>query len=401
MIHSDWEAVVELPSPKGFLYSVTKAGIKYPDRYDLALIYSKKPAQAVGFFTTNQIKAVPVKICMKRIKSGFAQALVLNSGNANACTGKAGIEDALKITDYVAEKLNINKNYVLPLSTGVIGVPIPVEKILKAVDDLVANLGNAQPVQVAEAIMTTDSFPKTAFRQIEASSRVITTLGICKGAGMISPNMATMLCSILTDAKIDSVLMKEALRDAVQHSFNSITVDGDMSTNDTVIMLANGESEVKIERTLLWKHFRNTLNDLCIELARMIVTDAEGATKFVRVLVNGAKTTSDAKRVTKAVANSLLVKTALYGNDPNWGRVIASVGYSGVPVIEEKIEIYINGICVFEKGMPTMKEDELKESLKQKEIEIKINLNLGKAQAKIYTTDLSEDYIRINSTYRT
>ncbi|GAQ94757.1 glutamate N-acetyltransferase [Thermodesulfovibrio aggregans] len=391
---------MDIVSPDGFLYSVAKAGIKYPDRYDIALIYSKRPAQVAGFFTTNQIKAAPVKICMKRIRSGQAQALILNSGNANACTGKKGIEDALKVTDYIAEKLAINKEYVYPLSTGVIGMPLPVERIMKAVDELVNSLGNAQPLQVAEAIMTTDTFPKLTYRQIETASPV-TILGICKGAGMICPNMATMLCTILTDAKISSDLMKEALRDAVAQSFNSITVDGDMSTNDTVLMLANGESEIKIERkTNLWKQFREVLTDLCIELSKMIVKDGEGATKFVSVTVKGAKTTQDARRVARAVANSLLVKTALYGGDPNWGRVIAAVGYSGVPVKEEKIEIYINDICLF-RGLPTMREDELKESLKQREIEILINLNLGKGHTTIFTTDLSEDYVRINSAYRT
>lgn len=391
---------MDIVSPEGFLYSVGKAGIKYPDRYDIALIYSKRPAQVAGVFTTNQIKAAPVKICMKRIRSGQAQALILNSGNANACTGKKGIEDALKVTDYIAEKLAINKEYVYPLSTGVIGMPLPVERIMKAVDELVNSLGNAQPLQVAEAIMTTDTFPKLTYRQIETASPV-TILGICKGAGMICPNMATMLCTILTDAKISSDLMKEALRDAVAQSFNSITVDGDMSTNDTVLMLANGESEIKIERkTNLWKQFREVLTDLCIELSKMIVKDGEGATKFVSVTVKGAKTTQDARRVARAVANSLLVKTALYGGDPNWGRVIAAVGYSGVPVKEEKIEIYINDICLF-RGLPTMREDELKESLKQREIEILINLNLGKGHTTIFTTDLSEDYVRINSAYRT
>jgi len=392
---------MDIVSPKGFLYSIAKAQIKYPDRYDIALIYSKKPAQIAGVFTTNQIKAAPVKICMKRIRSGIAQAVVLNSGNANACTGKKGIEDALKITDYLAEKLKINKNYIFPLSTGVIGMPLPVDRILNALNDLIKNLGNAQPMQVAEAIMTTDTFPKITFRQIQTSSP-ITILGICKGAGMISPNMATMLCTVLTDAKISSDLMKEALKDAVAQSFNSITVDGDMSTNDTVLMLANGESDIKIERkTALWKEFKGALSDLCNELSKMIVKDGEGATKFVTIIVKEAKTTQEARRVARAVANSLLVKTALYGNDPNWGRIIAAVGYSGVPVKEEKIEIYINGICLFQNGLPTMKEEELKESLRQKEIEVLINLNSGKGQTKIFTTDLSEEYVRINSAYRT
>ncbi|MCX7724567.1 MAG: bifunctional glutamate N-acetyltransferase/amino-acid acetyltransferase ArgJ [Thermodesulfovibrio sp.] len=392
---------MDIASPKGFLYSVAKAQIRYKDRYDTALIYSKRPAQIAGVFTTNQIKAAPVKICMKRIKTGIGQALILNSGNANACTGNKGIEDALKVTDYLAEKLNINKHYVFPLSTGVIGVPLPLDRMINAVDELVRTLGNAQPVQVAEAIMTTDTFPKLTFRQIEEASP-ITILGICKGAGMISPNMATMLCTILTDAKISSDLMKDLLRDAVSQSFNCITVDGDMSTNDTVLMLANGESEIKIERkTPIYKEFKNALNDLCIELAQMIVRDGEGATKFVTVIVKEARTSQEAKKVAKAVANSLLVKTALYGNDPNWGRIIAAVGYSGVPIKEENIEIYINNICLFQKGLPTMKEDELKESLKQKEIEILINLNSGKGQAKIFTTDLSEDYVKINSVYTT
>lgn len=394
---------MEIPSPKGFYYSTVKAGIKYRDRYDLALIYSKKPAQAAGVFTTNQIKAAPVKVCMKRIKSGFAQAIILNSGNANACTGKKGIEDTIEITEKLAQKLNINKELILPLSTGVIGMPMPMERILPALNELASNLGNAEPLQVAQAIMTTDTFPKISSKQINTANGVITILGICKGAGMISPNMATMLSVILTDARIDAELLREALKIAVSDSFNSITVDGDMSTNDTVLLLANGESGTdKIERkSPLWRLFKDALNEACLELAKLIVKDGEGATKFITINVRGAKTSADAKRVAKAVANSPLVKTAFYGEDPNWGRIIAAVGYSGVPVKEEKIEIYINGICLFEKGLPTMREEELKDSLKQKEIEILINLNLGKSKAKLFTTDLSEEYVRVNSAYRT
>lgn len=394
---------MELPSPKGFLYSVAKANIKYSDRYDMALIYSKKPAQAAGVFTTNQIKAAPVKICIKRIKSGIAQALILNSGNANACTGQKGIEDAMLITEKVAEKINIKKEYVLPLSTGVIGLSMPMDRILPALDELVSNIGKVTPSDVASAIMTTDTFPKLAFRQIEADNKIVTMLGICKGAGMICPNMATMLCTILTDASIESELIKESLQDAVRDSFNSITVDGDMSTNDTVLMLANGEAGSKkiVKNSSVWKLFRRSLNELCLDLAQMIVKDAEGGTKFVTITVTGAITSSDAKRVAKSVANSLLVKTALYGGDPNWGRIIAAAGYSGVPVKEEKIEIFINGICLFEKGLPTMKEEELKSAIKQREIDILINLNVGKSSAKVFTNDLSEEYVRINSAYRT
>jgi len=394
---------MELPFPKGFLYSVARANIKYSDRYDMALIYSKKPAQAAGVFTTNQIKAAPVKICMKRIKSGIAQALILNSGNANACTGQKGIEDTMLITEKMAEKINTKKEYVLPLSTGVIGLAMPMDKILPALDELVSNIGKVTPSDVASAIMTTDTFPKLAFRQIEADNKIVTMLGICKGAGMICPNMATMLCTILTDASIESELIKESLQDAVRDSFNSITVDGDMSTNDTVLMLANGEAGSKkiVKNSSVWKLFRRSLNELCLDLAQMIVKDAEGGTKFVTITVTGAITSSDAKRVAKSVANSLLVKTALYGGDPNWGRIIAAAGYSGVPVKEEKIEIFINGICLFEKGLPTMKEEELKGAIKQREIDILINLNIGKSSAKVFTNDLSEEYVRINSAYRT
>ena len=394
---------MELPFPKGFLYSVARANIKYSDRYDMALIYSKKPAQAAGVFTTNQIKAAPVKICMKRIKSGIAQALILNSGNANACTGQKGIEDTMLITEKMAEKINTKKEYVLPLSTGVIGLAMPMDKILPALDELVSNIGKVTPSDVASAIMTTDTFPKLAFRQIEADNKIVTMLGICKGAGMICPNMATMLCTILTDASIESELIKESLQDAVRDSFNSITVDGDMSTNDTVLMLANGEAGSKkiVKNSSVWKLFRRSLNELCLDLAQMMVKDAEGGTKFVTITVTGAITSSDAKRVAKSVANSLLVKTALYGGDPNWGRIIAAAGYSGVPVKEEKIEIFINGICLFEKGLPTMKEEELKSAIKQREIDILINLNVGKSSAKVFTNDLSEEYVRINSAYRT
>jgi len=250
-----------------------------------------------GVFTTNQIKAAPVKICMRRVKGDFAQALILNSGNANACTGKRGIEDAIKITETLAKKLKINNEHILPLSTGVIGMPMPMEKIIPALDSLIKNLGKAEPINVAQAIMTTDTFPKITFRQIEASGKIITILGLCKGAGMIAPNMATMLCVILTDAFIESYLVKNCLREAVSDSFNSISVDGDMSTNDTVLLLANGEvKNEKIEKkSTLLKKFRENLNELCLELAEMIVKDGEGATKFITIYILGAKTFTEKK----------------------------------------------------------------------------------------------------------
>jgi glutamate N-acetyltransferase/amino-acid N-acetyltransferase len=394
---------MEFPSPKGFEYAVTEAGIKYQNRNDLALIFSKKPAQVAGVFTTNQIKAAPVKLCMKRIKSGVAQAVVINSGNANACTGKKGIEDAEEITKKVAEKLGINQSLVYPLSTGVIGNPMPMERIIPAVDKLIENIGKAEPIQIAQAMMTTDTFPKMFSKQIEAENGIITVLGICKGAGMIAPNMATMLCVILTDAKIDSEILKDTLKFAVSDSFNSITIDGDMSTNDTVLLLANGESETaKIDRkSKLFKVFREAIHETCLELSKMIVKDGEGATKFITINVKGAKTSSDARRIAKTVANSPLVKTAFYGGDPNWGRIIAAIGYSGASVKEDKIEIYMGGVCLFYRGLPTMKETEIEELLKEREIEVLINLNEGHGKARVFTTDLSEEYVRVNSAYRT
>jgi len=394
---------MEVVSPKGFLYSVAKAGIKYHDRTDIALIYSKKPANITGVFTTNKIKAAPVKICIKRIRAGIAQALILNSGNANACTGNEGIKNALQITDKVAEKLKINKEFVFPLSTGVIGMPMPMDKIIPAIDELVSKLGKATALDVAKAIMTTDTCPKLTYRKLKINGRYINMLGLCKGAGMISPNMATMLCVVLTDANIETNLMKEALRYAVSESFNLITIDGDMSTNDTVLMIANGESNSeKIQtKSPSAKILRKNLHELCLELAHMIVKDGEGVTKFITVEVKGAKTSSDAKRIAKAVSNSLLVKTALYGKDPNWGRIIAAVGYSGATVKEESIQIFINNICLFDKGIPTMRENELQESLEQKEVQILINLNIGRGTSKIFTSDISEEYVKINSAYRT
>jgi glutamate N-acetyltransferase/amino-acid N-acetyltransferase len=251
--------------------------------------------------------------------------------------------------------------------------------------------------------MTTDTCPKLTYRQLKINGKQLNILGLCKGAGMISPNMATMLCVILTDANIENNFMKEALRYAVSESFNLINIDGDMSTNDTVLMLANGESNSeKIQpKSPSAKILRKTLHELCLELAHMIVKDGEGVTKFITVEVKGAKTSSDAKRIAKAVSNSLLVKTALYGNDPNWGRIIAAVGYSGATVKEESIQIFINNICLFDKGMPTMRENELQESLEKKEVQILINLNIGRGTAKIFTSDISEEYVKINSAYRT
>lgn len=394
---------MEFASPKGFEYAVTEAGIKYQNREDLALIFSKKPAQVAGVFTTNQIKAAPVKLCMKRIKSGVAQAVIINSGNANACTGKKGIEDAEEITRRVAQKMGINENLVFPLSTGVIGSPMPMERIIPALDKLIENIGKAEPIQVAQAMMTTDTFPKMFSKQIEGENGIITILGICKGAGMIAPNMATMLCVILTDAKVDSQALKDTLKIGVSDSFNSITIDGDMSTNDTVLLLANGASEtVKIDRkSKLFKVFREAIHETCLELSKMIVNDGEGATKFITINVKGAKTSADARRIAKTVANSPLVKTAFYGGDPNWGRIIAAIGYSGAPIKEDKIEIYIGGVCLFYRGLPTMKETEIEKSLKEREIEVLINLNEGHGKARVFTTDLSEEYVRVNSAYRT
>ncbi len=392
--------------PKGFLFSTAEAAIKKPGRKDLALIYSEKDAVVSGMFTINKIKAAPVKLDMKRIKTGKGQAIVVNSGNANAGTGEQGMKDALEMTALIAKALRLKQSNVYVCSTGVIGAQMPMERIRPKITDLINNLGTFSIDAIAKAIMTTDAFPKAASRTIEINGKTVTISAVCKGAGMICPNMATMLCFIMTDVNIEKKALDKALRLAVNKSFNRITIDGDMSTNDTVLIMANGLAGNRLitedRKNPEFRKFSETLSDITYELSRMIVKDGEGATKLIEIEIKNAKNDKDAEKGAFAIANSMLVKTAIYGNDANWGRIMAALGYSGIAIKEDKTDIYLNKLKVVNQGIGTGKDSEANKRLKKsREVKIEIDLHLGKGGAKILTCDLTEDYIKINAEYRT
>lgn len=390
-------------TPKGFIFATVEAAIKKPGRKDLALIYSEKEAVAAGMFTVNKVKAAPVRLDMKRIKSGKGQAIVVNSGNANACTGRQGMTDAIAMTAQTAKILKLSQGLVYVCSTGVIGTPMPMERVTQGIFGLAGNIGKATMQDVAAAIMTTDTFPKVVSKKIKLEGKTVTVTGICKGAGMICPNMATMLCFIMTDANISRPALEAALKDAVQLSFNRITIDGDMSTNDTVFVLANGMAgnTVVKEGSASFKSFSSALSAICYELGRMVVQDGEGATKLVEIEVAYAKNQAEALKAALTIANSMLVKTAIYGNDANWGRIMAALGYSGITIKEDKIDISLNGLRIVTKGLGTGKDKEANERLKNKDIKITVDLHLGKGAAKVLTCDLTEGYVKINAEYRT
>jgi glutamate N-acetyltransferase/amino-acid N-acetyltransferase len=431
------EIAGSIVAPQGFLASGvfcdlkrlgTGKGSNKGQKRDLALIVSEVPAAVAGMFTTNQVCAAPVKVCVERVKKGVAQALVINSGNANACTGRQGLADAREMTALLAEHLHMPAEHVLVGSTGRIGVVMPMKNVRAGISEAVTLL-DSSPVSAAhacESIMTSDTRPKQIAVEFKLGGKMVRIGGICKGAGMIQPGMsqtgarpatlhggraqalhATMLCFITTDAAVDAKVLQAALNEAVAHSFNRITVDGDMSTNDTVLVLANGlagntniqHSTFNIQR----RTFQAALNHVCLELAKMIVRDGEGVHRVVTVRVNGAKTIQDADAAARAVANSPLVKTSWHGGDPNWGRIIDAVGYSPATVVEEKIDIGYSHpgnkkiLWSLKRGQPmkaTFKQ--LCAAVAPKEFDLHINLNLGRADAVIYAADLTEEYVDFN-----
>ncbi len=395
---------MSLKIPRGFKFSAVEAAIKRPGRKDLALIYSDVDATAAATFTRNLIKAAPVKVAMKKIASQRARAIVINSGNANACTGKKGMDDAIEIIRLVSRGLRIDEKFVYPASTGVIGVPLPMERIKTALPELISELGRASLEEIARAIMTTDTFPKYISTDIKIGGETGTIAGIAKGAGMINPSMATMLCFIITDLAIEKESLSKALKEAVEQSFNRITIDGECSTNDTVMILANsltGNDTITL-KSKYYKDFKQVLNSITAELARMIVRDGEGSTKLIRVIVKGSSSKKDAELAARGISNSLLVKTAFYGNDANWGRIMAALGASGAKVVEEKIDIYLNHLQIVKKGMSAGNDSTANELLKgSRELNLIIDLGLGKEEYSMLTCDLSEDYVRINAEYRT
>lgn len=389
----------------GFLVSGIRCGIKKKaGSRDLALIYSEIPASAAAVFTKNAVKAAPVILDMERIKSGKGRAIIVNSGNANACTGDDGLRKAKEMAKGIAKALKIKEEMVYVSSTGVIGEPLPVDKITSSIPELIKGLKPDVWKDAEDAIMTTDAFPKMAGVKIEISGKEVTVLGIAKGAGMIHPNMATMLCYIATDCAISPSLLDKALRKAVDLSFNSITVDGDTSTNDTVLVLANGAAGNRplTSRSKDMKGFQAALNHVSLELAKMIVRDGEGATKVIEINIKGATSVAGAKKVANAIGRSNLVKTAFFGMDPNWGRIAAAAGYSGVKVVPEKMGIYFNDVQVVKNGLCVGGEWEARarEAMKEKEVKVTVNLNLGKAEATVWASDLTYEYVKVNASYR-
>jgi glutamate N-acetyltransferase / amino-acid N-acetyltransferase len=390
---------------KGFKTAAVAAGVRYADRLDLGLIFSEKPAVTAGAFTTNQVKAAPVVLDMERLKQGRSQAILVNSGCANACTGEAGMQAALATSRYAAATLKIPEEMVQVSSTGVIGEQLNVEAIKQAIPRLVSELSVDNFDQVARAIMTTDTVPKTAYRTVVIGEKEVQIMGMAKGAGMIMPNMATMLAFVLTDAQISFPQLHSALIKGVGRSFNRITIDGDTSTNDMVLVMANGAAEnpwIDDDSPEYQKLFQETLGDLLKDLALQIVSDGEGATKHITIRVCGAREDQDGDRIARTVANSNLVKTAFFGEDANWGRIIAAMGRSGVRFYPERVNISFGDIMLVKNGLGLGKEAEKMATalLKEKNIVVTIDLKDGVGCSEVYTCDFSIDYVKINADYR-
>jgi glutamate N-acetyltransferase/amino-acid N-acetyltransferase len=388
-------------APAGFLAGSAYCGIKAsnPDRPDIALIYSPQPTVAAGTFTTNKVKAAPVRVSLQHLRSPDVRAIIANAGNANACTGATGIDDAKRMTKAVAEALDLKERQVMVCSTGRIGVPLPIEKMEATIASLPALLTHKGSKQAAEAIMTSDTFPKELAVELKLAGKTVRIGGIAKGAGMIDPNMATMLCFVTTDVAIAKKDLQQALSLSVEQSFNRITIDGDMSTNDTVVALANGQAgnEPITLGTPDFEKFQNALDHVTRNLARLIVEDGEGVTKFVEVQVNGAVSFSDARRSAEAVAKSCLVKCAWFGGDPNWGRIMDAIGYSGAKVREETVDIFYDGMIAVKGGVASRTPfEKLQEIVAKKRFKVTIDLHLGPAEYTVYTTDLSTDYVKFN-----
>jgi glutamate N-acetyltransferase/amino-acid N-acetyltransferase len=390
---------------KGFQFSAVEAAIKKPGRNDLALIFSEVPATACAVFTVNKVKAAPVLLSEERIKSGIVQALIVNSGNANACTGDNGLTAARETSLMVAAGLGISDGAIQVSSTGVIGVQMPMDRIRAAIPGLIKGLNSGTLDDIAQAIMTTDTFPKMEARCGVAGKFSYTIAGIAKGSGMIMPNMATMLSFIITDAAIEPIFLQRTFRRSVESSFNSITVDGDMSTNDTCLIMANGGAgnPYIAEGTPEAEVFEALLHEVLLSLAKQIVRDGEGATKFVEVFVCGARENTDAKKAALAIANSSLVKTAFFGQDANWGRIFAAAGYSGAEVDQSQMSLHFDDVCMAKNGIFAGGDSETRgtEVLRKKEFTVTVDLGLGAGSATVYTSDLSHEYVTINADYRT
>ncbi|PYN65214.1 MAG: ornithine acetyltransferase [Candidatus Rokuibacteriota bacterium] len=387
------------------LASGIAAGIKPSGKKDLALLYSSSPARAAAVFTSNQVKGAPVLVSQEHVKSGVAQAIVASSGCSNVCTGEQGMRDAREMTKVVGDLLRIPARQVLIASTGVIGQPLPMDRIRAALPKLVKALSPQGGHAAAEAIMTTDTRPKEAAVKVEVNGRPITIGGIAKGVGMIEPHLATMFCFLTTDAAVAPAALRSALKRSVDDSFNRITVDSDQSTSDTVAILANGLAETAPldAGSRGFRQFTRALGAVTTRLARMLVEDGEGATRLVTVAVRGARTRRDAVVVARSVANSPLVKTAINGQDPNWGRIMMAIGKSPARVEADKIAVAFEDELLVERGMlrDGAKHERIRETMTRPAYTITIDLGLGRGEAHVFTCDLSEEYVRINAKYTT
>lgn len=390
-------------APKGYKAAGIRCGIKQQGT-DLAIIYSEVEASAAAMFTTNVFKAAPVAVSMETIKSGKARAIVVNSGNANACTGEQGLKDVAHIRKFAGDLLNVPVDMVLTASTGIIGQTLPMDKIEIGIMDAVAELEENGGDAAALAILTTDTKPKTSGYEFDIDGVPVRIGAACKGSGMICPNMATMLCFITTDANIASSDLQSSLASAVERSLNSLSVDGDMSTNDCVIMFANGKSGCQqiLPGTPAYEQFEKALTQVCTELAKQIAHDGEGATKYVEVHAINAESYADAKAVAMKIANSPLVKTAIFGQDPNWGRVLCAAGGSGAHVDPAKTTLCFGDVKIVEKGEPVKLDPQTaRKPMLEKELIITVDLGLGDKSATAFTCDFSYDYVKINAEYHT
>ncbi len=406
MVEAKIEFIPEgsITSPQGFHAGATYAGIKkkVKDGLDLGILFSEAPCVATALFTTNRIKAAPVVLSQQRLQEGRARAVVVNSGCANAFTGEQGLADAAEMADLVAKGIGISPEEVLVASTGVIGLPLPMKLIREGIDQIILSADGGH--ELARAMMTTDTVPKETAVAVSAGESRFTIGGVAKGSGMIHPNLATLFCFLTTDAVMDLDFLKLALRKAVDISFNMVSIDGDTSPNDMVVLMANG----LVGNDPIWQGseqaevFQQALDQVCIYLAESIASDGEGASKLIEVTVSGAPGVAEAKLAARTIVSSPLVKAAVHGEDPNWGRIMSAVGRSGVEVVESKIDLYLGNICLVKSGCPlAFDKQEVVKALGDSKVLINLQLNLGTATATAWGCDLSEEYVTINSQYTT
>ncbi len=388
-------------APDGFVCSAVSCGIKHAAklRLDLGLIYSKAPAVTAALFTTNQVKAAPVRVCQAHMRSNDIRAVIVNSGNANACTGPRGIKDATTMAEVTAERLGLNATQVLVGSTGIIGLPMPMDRITPKIPELVKALGRGHGDAISRAFMTSDTKPKCVSIAVRLGSKTIRIGAIAKGAGMISPSMGTMLCFITTDAAIGQAELRRCVKHCVEQTFNRITIDGDTSTNDTVVVMANGMAGNRRIKAggRQCQNFRAAMLWVMTQMAKAIVSDGERVTKFVEVEVKGAATMMDARRVAETVANSLLVKCSWNGGDANWGRIMHAIGYSKARIREDMVDIYFDGLIAARNGIVSgTPVEQLRKVVARKEFTVTIDLNIGQSGYNVYTSDISQEYVDFN-----